>query len=146
MRVRILIDHADQFNEALRRVTEKFQTTMPAWVLLPDHVHLLMDVSTENLSEVVHCLKLSFSSRFRKAVGWRRGTVWQSRFWDHVIRDEVDYRHHVDYIHFNPVKHGYVCSPFDWKHSTAREHLRRGVYAPDWGMEFTVDPSVNYGE
>ncbi|MEW6250352.1 MAG: transposase [Planctomycetota bacterium] len=61
----------------------------------------------------------------------RRG-VWQSRYWEHRIRDEQDYVQHRDYIHLNPVKHGYVRTPEEWPWSSVHEHLRRGDLAADW--------------
>jgi putative transposase len=59
--------------------------------------------------------------------------VWQRRYWEHVIRDEADLRHHVEYIHYNPVKHGYVARPIDWQFSSFRRFVKSGVYAEDWG-------------
>jgi putative transposase len=69
-------------------------------------------------------------SRVRMAKG-ERG-VWQRRFWEHAIRDERDYARHVDYIHYNPVKHGYVSRVTDWPYSAFRRFVMRGVYPCDW--------------
>lgn len=60
-------------------------------------------------------------------------SLWQSRFWDHIIRDEDDLRRHVDYTHFNPVKHGLVARPEDYAHSSYRYWLKKGYYAEGWG-------------
>ena len=57
----------------------------------------------------------------------------QRRFWEHVIRDEEDFRIHCDYIHYNPVKHGLARRALDWKYSTFRQFVARGIYPPDWG-------------
>jgi len=59
--------------------------------------------------------------------------VWQRRFWEHVIRDAEDFRHHVDYIHYNPVKHGYVSCPSDWEFSSFERYVEAGLYPKDWG-------------
>lgn len=59
--------------------------------------------------------------------------VWQRRFWEHVIRDENDWKKHMDYIHYNPVKHALVKSPKDWMHSSFNYWVERGVYKKDWG-------------
>jgi hypothetical protein len=56
--------------------------------------------------------------------------VWQPRFWEHTIRDEDDFRRHVDYVHWNPVKHGYARRAFDWPYSTFRRYVARGIYTP----------------
>jgi len=59
----------------------------------------------------------------------------QRLFWEHLLRDEEDWRRHMDYIHYNPVKHGYVKNPGDWLHSSFRQALKDGLYAPGWGSE-----------
>ena len=71
---------------------------------------------------------LSTSRRKRKERG-----IWQRRFWDHVIRDELDFERHLDYIHYNPVKHGYVQCPCDWPYSSFQRWVERGVYESNWG-------------
>ena len=71
-------------------------------------------------------------------------TLWQRRFWEHVIRDEADYRAHVDYIHFNPVKHGYLKRVIDWPYSSFHRYVKEGVYEPDWGVAY--DDNHNVGE
>lgn len=64
----------------------------------------------------------------------RESTLWQRRFWEHLTRDETDYRRHVDYIHWNPVKHGLAQRAIDWPYSTFHRHIRAGIYTADWGM------------
>ena len=59
--------------------------------------------------------------------------IWQRRFWEHVIRNEEDWRRHVDYIHYNPVKHGYAMCPSDWQYSSFSRAVERGWYSQDWG-------------
>lgn len=59
--------------------------------------------------------------------------VWQARYWEHTIRDERDYEAHRDYIHYNPVKHGYVSDPSDWPWSSIGRFVRGGDYEPGWG-------------
>ncbi|HEX5313495.1 MAG TPA: transposase, partial [Gammaproteobacteria bacterium] len=61
--------------------------------------------------------------------------VWQPRFWEHTIRDEEDFCRHLDYIHYNPVKHGYAGRPADWRWSSFRKFVRQGRYPPDWGAD-----------
>ena len=63
----------------------------------------------------------------------KEAAVWQRRFWERTIRDAEDLARHIDYIHFNPVKHGYVTRPCDWKWSSFYRYLRRGYYSLDWG-------------
>jgi len=85
-------------------------------------------------------IKVAFSKSLSKAEGPRnvnlrtgeRG-IWQRRYWEHMIRDDRDYAAHMDYIHFNPVKHGFVESPADWPFSTFGQCVAVGLYPPDWG-------------
>jgi putative transposase len=67
-------------------------------------------------------------SRAEKA---ERG-IWQRRYWEHTLRDEADFGRHVDYIHFNPVKHGHVTRVQDWPHSSFHRMVRLGMCPPDW--------------
>ena len=60
--------------------------------------------------------------------------IWQRRFWEHQIRDDADMTAHIDYIHYNPVKHGYVTRAQAWPHSSFGKFVKQGVYAPDWGV------------
>jgi hypothetical protein len=62
----------------------------------------------------------------------RERDIWRRRYWEHQIRDEIDLARHVDYIHYNPVKHGWVTRAADWSHSTLRSHIERGIVTSDW--------------
>jgi len=73
-------------------------------------------------------------------------TLWQRRFWEHQIRDERDYEQHMDYLHFNPVKHGLVEQVANWLHSTFHRYVRQGVYAMDWAGVMNAKESGDYGE
>lgn len=70
--------------------------------------------------------------------------IWQRRYWEHLIRDDVDLQRHVDYIHFNPVKHGYVARAADWPWSTIHRDIVRGWLTADWGV--AGDPGIRAGE
>ena len=61
--------------------------------------------------------------------------VWQRRFWEHLLRNEADWHAHMDYIHYNPVKHGYVQSPGDWPYGSFRRAVKQGLYPADWGAK-----------
>jgi Transposase and inactivated derivatives len=76
-------------------------------------------------------------SRSRRRKG-ERG-IWQRRYWEHVIRDERDYHRHLDYIHFNPVKHGYVRAVKDWPYSSFHRWVKRGLYPADWAASPEVE-------
>jgi len=69
--------------------------------------------------------------------------IWQRRFWEHQIQNEDDFAKHMDYIHFNPVKHGYAKRAVDWPYSTFQRHMHSGVYTKDWGAN---DGDGEFGE
>ena len=64
--------------------------------------------------------------------------VWQRRYWEHYIRDEDDLIKHIEYIFYNPVKHGYVDAPSKWKYSSFLEYVEKGLYSIDWGMKMNT--------
>lgn len=134
---------------ALRTAIETVRTSRPfvinAWVLLPDHLHCMWtlpdddaDFSTRWMI-IKRAVSLACREDFRRAdlmtaskLKHRESTIWQRRFWEHQIRNEDDFARHVDYIHFNPVKHGHVQRAEDWPYSTFHRYVRDGVYAHDW--------------
>ena len=71
--------------------------------------------------------------------------IWQRRYWEHTLRDEADFVRHVDYIHYNPVKHGHVTRVRDWPFSSFHRMVRLGVYALDWGGN-ARDDAGSFGE
>lgn len=112
-------------------------------VVLPDHLHAIIDLGDKSISEVVHRFKRKFSAICYNRN--RRGRLWQHRFWDHIIRNSEDFNHHVDYIHFNPVKHGLASSAIKWKWSSLHRWMESGWYQPDWG-EIENESVQEYGE
>ena len=141
----------------LRAAIETVRVARPfvidAWVLLPDHLHCVWtlpdgdaDFSTRWMI-IKRAVSLACREEFRRndwvtasKLKHRESTIWQRRFWEHQIRDEGDFARHVDYIHFNPVKHGHVQQAKDWAHSTFHRYVRDGVYVHDWAgaMESAV--------
>jgi len=71
--------------------------------------------------------------------------VWQRRFWEHQIRDELDFAQHVDYIHYNPVRHGLVTAPKDWVYSSFHRYIRDGSYPINWGAEDKIEFNAAVG-
>ena len=65
--------------------------------------------------------------------------IWQKRYWEHCLRDENDWNKYVDYIHYNPVKHGYVSSPIEWPYSSFGKAVENGIYDEDWGNHISDD-------
>ena len=103
-----------------------------AHVILPDHLHWLVRPSDgTSFSDLVRAVKRDVTWRL-KGTGIE-GPLWQKRFYDHVIRDRDDLARHLDYVHYNPVKHGYALRPLDYRWSSFAQWLERGVYTEDWG-------------
>jgi len=113
-----------------------------AWVILDDHLHLLITDHSGDISGVVQRLKLRFVRGDPNRP--QRIRVWQRRFWDHVIRDDDDLRRHLDYIHHNPVKHGLVARTRDYPWSSFGSFVRRGWYPEDW--QAVVEDEGEFGD
>jgi len=142
----ILVENIDLFWKGFDTVKEKSIYDIMAWVVLPDHFHLVIDPKGQDISNIVQRIKMSFGALWRKRMGLFSGRVWQNRFWDHIIRDQKDLNRHIDYIHFNPVKHGYVNSPYDWPHSSIHKYYEEGFYSRDWGLMEVIEFQGEFGE
>ena len=133
-----LEDNYDLRWKAISNTKNHIEFNLIAYIFLPDHVHLLIDPGLNNLSDILHRIKLSFGAMYRKRYGLGRGRIWQSRFWDHVIRNQDDMNVRINYIHYNPVKHGYAKDPFTYRHSSIHEYFQEGYYSKDWGCREPV--------
>lgn len=137
----LLVENIERLRTAVRRVRERYPFAVEAMVVLPDHLHTLWRLpegdSEYSLRWMV--LKRVFSSGLPRQptsvsqAGKREKGIWQRRFWEHSIRDVDDWRRHMDYIHFNAVKHGYADSPLAWPHSSFAHWVGRGLYELGWG-------------
>lgn len=145
-RQRILVENSDIFWVAVERVKKDMPFELSAWVIMPDHFHIIINPLESELSSIIKRIKLSFAYQFRNSKGMYRGKVWQSRFWDHIIRDENDLKRHLDYIHYNPVRHGMVNSPFAWDQSSIHGFLKRGQYESNWGTHKAPVLTGDFGE
>ena len=147
-----LVRHIDDLREVTRRVKETHPFSIVAMVVLPEHLHTIWRLPPGDVDFPMRwsLLKAGFSRRIDKGerlrpsrVAKRERGIWQRRYWEHQIRDETDLARHVDYIHYNPVKHGWVTRAVDWPHSTLHGYIERGIMASDWGIG---DDGVGCGE
>ncbi len=145
-RMPILIDNFDLLWKAVETTNLKTRFEIIAWSILPDHFHMIVDPKNNNLSSLMKHIKLSFSWHYRKRAGLVKGRVWQNRFWDHIIRDEKDLNKHIDYIHYNAVKHGLTSNTIDWKFSSFQNYYEDGLYSKDWGSTEKISLSGEFGE
>jgi len=139
---RTLVEHIDVLRYAIRHTLAEHSAHIDAIVVLPDHLHCLWQLppGDDDYPLRWRLIKARFSqgvpddvtptaSRVRRG---ERG-VWQRRYWEHRIRDGADHARHLDYIHYNPVKHGHAAMAKDWPYSSFRRWVARGVYPEEWG-------------
>jgi putative transposase len=127
----------------MREVKTSSGFTMNAYVILDDHFHLIITPGEQNFSAIMQSIKLRFVHRYKKTIDQKNNaTLWQRRFWDHVIRNSEDLHRHMDYIHYNPVKHGYFLKPLGYKWSSFNTHVEMGNYAANWGTG-TISEAVH---
>ena len=136
-----------------QRTTRPF--VVEAVVLMPDHFHTMWTLPEDDSDFSIRwsSIKAQFTRQWLKAGGsefgrlpgqareGRRG-VWQSRFYEHTIRDEDNFLRHADYIHFNPVKHGHVGHPSEWPWSSFHRHVAKGFYPPEWARPDQASASL----
>ncbi len=142
----------------LRRVYAEVQTRHPfetiAICILPDHLHALWSLPDNDVDYALrwNLIKSGFSRglpaarRSPSKLAKREKGIWQRRYWEHAIRDDADLARHVDYIHFNPVKHGLVSCVCDWPHSSFHQYVKRGDLPIDWGGDMREMPGSSFGE
>ena len=137
----LLTRHVDILRETVTSVRQRHPFVIHGWVVLPDHPHCVIELPTNDADFATRwrLIKMGFSKALppterRSSVRLKRGErgIWQRRFWEHLIRDEADFRAHMDYVHINPVKHGWVKRVSDWPHSTFHRLVEQGIYPQDW--------------
>ena len=149
-----LVRHVDALRKCMHTMKAAHPFALVAMVVLPEHLHAIwrLPAGDADYSTRWALLKAGFSRRVQagesisqsRAAKRERG-LWQRRYWEHQIRDEDDLARHVDYTHFNPVKHGWVSAAADWPHSTLHAYAARGLVSPDWGV-VNNDDAHCYGE
>jgi putative transposase len=148
-----LIDHVDALRTAVRATRHAHPFTIDAVVVLPDHLHMVMTLPADDSDYPTRWQLIK--RRFTEAVA-RSGALvprrqngelglWQRRFWEHTIRNDWDFEKHVDYIHFNPVKHGLVSRVCDWPHSSFHRYVKSGLLPEDWAGDIADGPT-EFGE
>ena len=137
----LLLNEVNILRTIFRRVHHLHPFIIDAIVILPDHLHALFTLpeNDSNYSLRWNLIKGYFSkevkteepiSASRKSKK-ERG-IWQRRFWEHLIRNEHDLKNHIDYIHYNPVKHGYVLQAAQWKYSSIHHYIKKGALSKNW--------------
>jgi putative transposase len=148
-----LVDHIDALRSAFGAARRASHFAIDAIVVLPDHLHAILTLPANDTD---------FPGRWRRIKGnfsnalievgldlerWPNGdlALWQRRFWEHTIRDDGDFARHVDYIHFNPVKHGLARRVRDWPYSSFHRYVREGRLPDDWAGDIG-ESGTDFGE
>lgn len=139
----LLVDHIGALKDAFRRTRHELLFSMLGFVVLPEHLHCIwrMPPGDDDFPMRWRLIKSRFSRSLPKVEPCSRSRqdkrergIWQRRYWEQVIRDEVHFKHCLDYIHYNPIKHGHVSRARDWPHSSFRYWVDRGAYPLDWAV------------
>ncbi|MFT5083861.1 MAG: putative transposase [Lentisphaeria bacterium] len=156
----IFVDNSvvDELRKAIKEVKQQSPFVVDAWVVLPDHMHCVWSLpeGDADYSKRMGQIKSNFTRRVKGRFHQsslltdakqrkRESTIWQRRFWEHEIRDQVDFENHINYVHYNPVKHGLVKRIADWPYSTFHKYVENGIYSNDWSGVVEMSKQ-DYGE
>ena len=124
----LLTRHIDHLRAAIACAKRKRPFQINSWVVLPEHMHCIWTLpeGDSDYSGRWREIKKSFTRALAQS------QIWQPRFWEHAIRNDEDYRRHMDYVYINPVKHRLVGRVSDWPYSTFHRDVRQGLYPVDW--------------
>jgi putative transposase len=148
----LLVRHIDRLRRIYTSVEQRQPFDTIAICVLPDHLHAVWRLPPGDADFPLRwsLIKSGFSrgltgdaARTQSKIAKRERGLWQRRYWEHAIRDDADLARHVDYIHFNPVKHRLVRRVCDWPHSSFKHYVARGDLPPDWGG---VEITGTFGE
>jgi len=148
----LLVRHIERLRSAYAEVEKRYPFETVAICILPDHIHALWQLpdGDADYASRLSLLKTGFSrglppaKRSRSKIRKREKGIWQRRYWEHAIRNDVDLERHVDYIHYNPVKHGLVTRVADWPYSSFHRYVAQGILPGDWAGDARL--SGRFGE
>lgn len=136
----LLVEHIGALRQAFRYTQTRHPFAIDAIVVLPDHLHAVWTLPANDTDYPTRwrLIKTMFSRAvttpaFRRESHIKKGerNLWQRRYWEHAIRDDKDLHHHIDYVHYNPVKHGHVQRTSDWPYSSFHRYAKQGILPPD---------------
>lgn len=146
-RIPILINNIDLLRSSFKYAKQKYDFEVYSAVILKDHLHIILNLEdTKKYPEIIRLIKYYFSVHFNRGHAYalptiqiseskikkREKGIWQRRYWEHTIRDENDLHRHLDYIHYNPIKHGFVTKAIDYPYSSFEKFVNKGYYDKDW--------------
>jgi len=130
-------DAVEALRSAFRFTKDKHPFEIIAIIILPDHIHTIWKLpeTSADFSTRWRLIKSHFTRNWGRKNGYQM--IWQNRFWEHTIQNGDDLSRHIDYIHLNPVKHGYSLSPANWSYSSFLKFVKESYYPENWGIEDT---------
>jgi len=148
----LLIEKIDLLKLVIHKVKAEHPFQIRAYVILPEHLHMIWQLpeGDSNYSLRWEKIKTLFSKALYKTgiplikTKHDEYGLWQRRFWEHTIRDEMDFENHINYIHYNPIKHGLVSSLHHWPHSSFNHYVHLGQLPENWGVKM-LEPVGNVG-
>jgi putative transposase len=150
----LLVRNIDRARRAYAFAHERHPFETVAICILPDHLHALWQLPDRDADYASRwsLFKSAFSrglpaapQRSASKIAKREKGIWQRRYWEHAIRDENDLDRHIEYIHYNPVKHELVTRVPDWPHSSFHRYVEQGLLPADWAGDAT-DLACSFGE
>ena len=151
----VLVRYIDVLRSVVGKVKQAHPFSILAMVVLPEHLHALWRLPEGDANYPMRwalikaglsrCVDRGEQIHPGRQAKRERG-IWQRRYWEHQIRDDVDLARHVDYIHYNPVKHGLVARAVDWPYSTLHGYVARGIAPADWAGGECADTPGDWGE
>ena len=144
-RIPILLDNVDILKESFQKVFQIYKFDLFAYSIQKDHLHCI--IKPNDISEYPKIIK-SFKYSVTKNVGlvnptYNYNKIWQNRYWEHTLKDEEDFNKHLDYIHYNPVKHGLVKNVKDWNYSSFHKFVEQNLYDINWGSDADIQNIVD---
>lgn len=151
-------DFLQAFKNSIRQIQHQYPFEIIAWMQLPDHLHCIWKMPENDAdysmrwsqikrltTQACPQYQLSIDELSHSKVKRYEKGIWQRRFFEHQIRDEADFVKHMDYLHYNPVKHGLVETVSDWPYSSFHRYVNQGYYAEDWG-DSSIDFSKHFSD
>lgn len=140
----VFINNINILRTAFKNTMHLYKYEIIAICVLPDHIHLILHPDDiNNYPKIISSIKHYFSRNVGQVcptdelkLGYknkREKGIFQRRYWEHTIRDEEELNNQINYIHYNPVKHGYVQNVISWKYSSFHKFVKQGLYEESWG-------------
>ena len=144
-RIPILITNIELLKQSYQNILKHYKFDLIAYSIQPDHIHcIIKPLHIEDYSKIVKSFKYSFTKNYNvRLVNPTYNKLWQNRFWEHTIRNENDLNNHLDYIHYNPVKHNLVKNVKDWKYSSFHKFVENNLYNGNWGSSTDIENIKN---